>query len=258
MSDNEFRKTEFYQNHCRPTGTAYVLGAVVTLDSRNGARGVIGIHRSESEERFSETDKRYGRLILPHLRRAMQLRERLSQLDIQRKSLLDATDALGVGVIVVSQDAGILSANPLAEALLRRVKGLCVRNNRLMATQPFHDDKLRRIIWDAARASAGRSMNAGGLVRVPCSNGKPLALSVYPFTTPSSTDGSTVPAALIFIADLAAAHPPKREALAEMYALTAAEARLFEALLTGERLQDYADRVKLSVQTTKSQLAHIF
>jgi DNA-binding CsgD family transcriptional regulator/PAS domain-containing protein len=258
IHDDEFRRTEFYQDHCRPGATAYVLGAVVDLSSLNAARGVIGIHRAENEEQFSAADKRHGTLILPHLRRAMQLRERLAQLNIQKRSMLDATSALGVGVIVVEQNARIISINPTGEALLHYKSCLQIQNGRLISAQPFEDDQLGRTIRSAANASIGRSTKAGGLVRIQRRGKKPLALSVYPFTAPRSTDGSIVPAALILIADPEAAQPPTRDALALMYGLTGAEARLFEALLTGERLQDFADSHRISIQTVRTQLAHIF
>jgi DNA-binding CsgD family transcriptional regulator len=255
--DAEFRRTEFYQDHCRPSGTAYVLGAVVNLGP-DGARGVIGFHRSETQAQFSAADKHHGALLLPHIRRAMQLRERLVQLDMQQRSMQDATDALGVGVMVVTQEARILSANPLAEALLRHTNGLFVDNHCLSAALPFLHDELRRTIRNAAQAGAGRALQAGGLVRIPHGQAGPLMLSIYPLIARASSDGGTIPAALIFIADAAAAQPPQRDVLARIYGLTPAEARLFAALLTGERLQDYADRFGISLQTAKTQLGHIF
>jgi DNA-binding CsgD family transcriptional regulator len=254
ISDPEFRRTEFYQDHCRPSDTAHVLGAVAELGGPDGARAVIGIHRAEDAPQFSAADKRRGTLLLPHLRRAIQLRERLFQLDIGQRAMTGATEALGVGVLVVSGDGQILSINPVAEMLVRRGNGLGVQQHRLAASQPVEDDALRRLM----REAAGRALNGGGLIRLARQGLGPLVLSVYPFTAPRSADGSRMPAALIFVADPDAIEPPRRAALARMYRLTQAEARLFEALLAGERLQDYAERNALSVQTAKTQLARLF
>jgi DNA-binding CsgD family transcriptional regulator len=188
----------------------------------------------------------------------MQLRERLVQLDMQRRSMLEATDALGIGVIVVEQNARVISINHAAEALLRRNSSLQIQYGRLGAAQPSEDDRLRQVILNAATASIGRSAQAGGMVRIQRRGQKPICLSIYPFPGPRQSTGITVPAALIFVADPEAAQPPARHALGTIYGLTPAEARLFEALLTGQRLQDFADRQRINIQTVKTHLAHIF
>jgi DNA-binding CsgD family transcriptional regulator len=43
-----------------------------------------------------------------------------------------------------------------------------------------------------------------------------------------------------------------------LYRFTSAEARLVEALLQGERIADYADRVGISINTANTQLKHVF
>jgi DNA-binding CsgD family transcriptional regulator len=67
-----------------------------------------------------------------------------------------------------------------------------------------------------------------------------------------------VPAALVFVSDPDLIEQPRRDVLAQVYDLTAAEAKLFEALLAGARLQDYAEQSSLSRETVKTQLAHLF
>jgi len=48
------------------------------------------------------------------------------------------------------------------------------------------------------------------------------------------------------------------QALIEFYGLTPAEARLMAALVDGERLEDYADRQGISVNTARTQSKQIF
>jgi DNA-binding CsgD family transcriptional regulator/PAS domain-containing protein len=258
ISDAEFRETVLYRDHCRHAGCFYIVGALVPIGGPNDAFGAFGVHRAESDGLFPATAKQFGTLLLPHLKRALQLRERLARLEIQHKATLDAMATLSIGILVVGEDARILFANPVAEALLCRDDGLLASNDHLLANWPTQHQALRSQIRDAARASTGRAAQAGRILRIPRREGKPLHLSIYPFTAPMLSDGSRLPAALIFIADPDTTQTPPRDALAQMYGLTAAEAKLFEALLVGERLQDYADRHSVSLHTVKTQLAHIF
>lgn len=48
------------------------------------------------------------------------------------------------------------------------------------------------------------------------------------------------------------------EAVADLYGLTPAEARLVEALLGGETVAEYAERAGVSANTAKTQLKRVF
>ena len=51
---------------------------------------------------------------------------------------------------------------------------------------------------------------------------------------------------------------PPFEALKALYGLTAAEARLTCGLLKGERLEDYAERTGISMNTARTHLKAVF
>jgi DNA-binding CsgD family transcriptional regulator len=167
-------------------------------------------------------------------------------------------EAVSVGMMVVADDGQLLFANPVAEELLYRRAGLFMINNQLHAVVPSVDPEFQRLLLRATQATTGKTTEAGGLLRIPRQGARPISLSIYPFMAPVPSNGDRVPSALIFINDPEINRPPQRDVLAQMYRLTKAEAKLFEALLAGERLQDYADRSSLSLQTVKTQLRRLF
>jgi DNA-binding CsgD family transcriptional regulator len=258
ITDDAFREAPIYRDHARYANCLHAMGALLPMGGPGGAFGVFGVHRSEAEGRFEAEDRHKGALFLPHLKRALQLREKLARLEIQQGAANQATDALAVGIMLVTGDLQLIVANPMAESILRRRRGLYLHRNRLVATSPAGDSALRRLIYNAAHASVGGTADAGGLLQVACDGAKPLTLSIYPFAAPFLSDGRTVAAALVFVSDPDLVELPRREVLAQLYRLTAAEARLFEALLAGMRLQDYADQSSLSRETVKTQLARLF
>ena len=258
IGDAEFRESLIYQDFCRFTGCFYVLGALLSIGGPHGAWGVLGVHRTEPEGLFPAEEKRRCAVLVPHLKRALQLRERLRGIDIQYRAMHEALERLAVGVMVVAEDGRLLFANAVADKLLRTGTGLSVLGNRLRAAQPALDHALQRSLRDAARASIGRAAQMDGVLTIPRGERRPLGLSFYPFSIPAALCGATARGALIFIGDPEVRPQPRRAALAQMYGLTEAEARLFEALVLGERLQDYAERSGVGFQTVKAQLARIF
>lgn len=258
ISDAEFERTEIYQEYNRLLGTFYVLGTVTRIGGSGNAVGAFGVHRSRQEGLFSAEEKRRASVLLPHLKRALQLRERLGRMEVQQHAMAQALEMAGIAILLAAEDARLLFANPAAEAILRVGRGLLASRGRLHAATPSEDGLLRQRIRAACQACTGQEVEPGGLMRTSRAEARPLSLSIYPFAAPSLTNAALAGAALIFVGDPDMHCPPGREALARTYRLTAAEARLFEALLAGERLQDYAGRAALSVQTVKTQLSRLF
>ncbi len=75
VPDAEFLRSEFYCDFDRRHGLRYVVGTVVQL----GEAGTmpVGLHRPDGMECFGPAGRRLLDAVLPHLRRALQLRHRL-------------------------------------------------------------------------------------------------------------------------------------------------------------------------------------
>jgi DNA-binding CsgD family transcriptional regulator len=161
-------------------------------------------------------------------------------------------------MIAVDAQATVLFANPTAERLLRAGLGLTCRQGCLGATDPTKEDELRRLIRQAGLAALGRSSEAGGVLALPRPEGRPLSLLVCPLRPHALTLGTSVPAALLIFGDPDASSSTSTQALIEIYGLTPAEARLMAALVDGERLEDYADRQRISINTVRTQSKQVF
>ncbi|MCW3476376.1 hypothetical protein [Limobrevibacterium gyesilva] len=61
--------------------------------------------------------------------------------------------------------------------------------------------------------------------------------------------------AVVFANDPEVCRPPAAAALAALYRLTPAEARLLEALLQGERVSEFAERVGIRTDTADGRAA---
>ena len=257
VRESEFLDSEIFVDFARPMrlGFFWAVGGVIEVEQH--VKGAIGIHRPRDTRAFEAEDKRRLALLLPHLSRAMLLQRRLQGLTQDHQIVVDALEKLSVGMIAVDAQGTVLFANPIAERLLRAGLGLTCRHGYLGATDSTKDGELRRLIQQAGLAALGRSSEAGGVLALPRLEGRPLSLLVCPLRPHALTLGPT-PAALLIFGDPDASPSTSMQALIELYGLTPAEARLMAALVDGERLEDYADRQGISVNTARTQSKQIF
>ena len=257
VREAEFLDSEIFVDYAKPMrlGFFWSVGGVIPVEAQ--VMGAIGIHRPRGARAFQEEDKRRLALLLPHFSRAMQLQRRLQGLTQHNRIVVDALEKLSVGMIAVDAQAKVLFVNPTAERLLRAGLGLTCRRGCLGATDPSKQDELRQLIQQAGLAALGSPSEAGGVLALPRPNGRPLSLLVCPLRPHALTLGPT-PAALLIFGDPDASPATSTQALIELYGLTPAEAKLMAALVDGERLEDYADRHQISINTARTQSKQVF
>ena len=240
VPDHEFLRSEFYCDFGRRLGLRYVVGTVAPL----GEAGVmpIGLHRPDGAEPFGERERRLLEQILPHLRRALQLRHRLKAAELEAG--LSALDALPFGALVVDAEMRVLLANLAAENLAARGVGLELKREIWLGGGKAVSVRAARRAEGAMLASLVRSTALGGApggaLRLHDAAGAPaLAASVAPLPKrlaggPGSGTGRVFGQALILLRDLAAAPaPPRIGVLRDLFGLTRAEAEVAQALAGG-------------------------
>ncbi|HTN12825.1 MAG TPA: helix-turn-helix transcriptional regulator [Acetobacteraceae bacterium] len=248
----EVARTEFYTDWGRRTGIFHVVGGGAMLGPSQVA--LLAVHRPMRAPGFTEQDRAQLALLLPHAGRALQLAAQLGGLRAQQDARTAALDQLQVGAVFLAADATILWHNAVAEHLFREGDALCAVAGRLAARR--RQDELLCLLRNCATPSAALPP-PGGLLSMPRPGRIPLSLLVGPLAEGTVPAGPARPVAAVFIHDPERVAAPDRAALARLYHLTAAEARLATALAAGERLQAYAERHRLSLATVKTQLREV-
>ncbi len=116
VPEDEFLRSEFYNDFGRQLGLRYIVGTVVPLGKGAGTVP-IGLHRPAGSRPFERAEAVLLEQLLPHLRRAIQLRHRLTTGAALVSPCFAALDALAMGVLVVDADLRVLVANAAAEAM---------------------------------------------------------------------------------------------------------------------------------------------
>jgi DNA-binding CsgD family transcriptional regulator len=264
VPEEEFLRSEFWNEFGRRYGLRYVLGTVLPL----GAAGAmpVGLHRPAGAPPFAEEEKRLLEAVLPHLRRALQLRHRLAAAEARAPGPepgLAALDGLSTGIVVLDAELGVTLANFAAEALAKRSAGFRFSQTRSAAGRRTGFEPLRREERDgllALVAGAAIRGEAGGAMRLSAGPGKPpVAVLVTPLPArlagPSLTLAGRVPGrALVMLRELGEAAAPRIGVLRDLFGLTAAEAEVARALAGGATKSSVALARGIAETTVRTQV----
>jgi DNA-binding CsgD family transcriptional regulator len=255
LPDSELLRSEWY-DYCLKLDAFHLLGINVWI--AEDLVGGVGFHRPRSAKPFGETERRKALLILPHLRRALQIQHRIAGLTRERGLALNLIDGLGIGIILVAGDARLLFVNRTAERVLQGGLGLSVLKGRLRSQDQTQRQNVERLIAEAALTSAGKGIKAGGVLTISRPNGRPLSLLISPLRAASIGYGPELPAAVVIFSDPESDATSPEEALRTIFGLTRAQARLVSALLAGQSLLQYALSAGISINTAKTQMRQVF
>lgn len=256
VDPESFRKSEIYNDYCSRLGVFHNLGAGVDLGA--GTTLLLGIHRPIERDDFVAGDRHLLGLVLPHLSRAAQIRNLLATADLQRRLGYRVLKTLSTSVIAVDRQCRVAFMNDAAAEMLEVGDGLQSRRGQLTTYDPRQAEPLRQAVGRAAAVVDGTVTPPDGVLLVRRPSGRPLSVLVAPLPREGETHSSVDATAIVFANDPSSLRPPATAALARLYRLTPAEARLLQALLQGEKIAEYADRLGLSINTANTQLKRIF
>ncbi len=255
IADAEFERTEFCQDWCRTLDIFYVVGSVMPVAADQIA--IIGIHRGRGGGTYEESDKRRVAQIVPHLRRALQLRDRLVEVPLVRHAGCEAFERTGFASLVVDSNGRLLYANAAATTVLRQGDGLHTSGERVRTREATSGERLAMLIRTAAAAAAGKGSSAGGALAIPRGDRLPLTALVAPFRPAREGLGAPLPAAIVFLRDPEEVTPSSL-LLRDLFGLTPTEASLAAALAEGKALEAIATAHRISLYTARTHLKSIF
>lgn len=264
VPDSEFLRSEFYGDFGRRLGLRYVVGTVLPL----GAAGMmpLGLHRSERDKPFSDADARLLEAVLPHLRRAFQIRYHLRASSTVTPELA-ALDALSTGILVVDAEMGVVVANAAAEAMAATTQTIRMASagarghvrTFAAAVDRCDNGRLNALVRETALSGG-----AGGGLRLHDPDGETiLAALVTPLPerllgSRGGHGGRVMGRALILLRRLTVPREPARvELLRSLFGLTLAEGEVACALIGGATKEAVAGRRGSKFSTVHTQVRSI-
>jgi DNA-binding CsgD family transcriptional regulator len=248
MSRAEWQHGRFYNEFLRPNGlgdVTHCVGTIVTL--ADGGFGAFGIQRDAKRGDFGVAGERLIEQFIPHLKRLMLMRARLSKAERGAQMTSAMFDHLALGVLLLSEDSCVRYANEAATTLLRKGDGLTWSFGEHIGAESRTETTTLRA--HVARAAAG---SHSGAVLVQRSSGAvALQVLVAPFRPPG---GEWTRHALVLVHDPAIEPQGLASTLMQLFDLSAGEARVTVALAEGKSLTDIAQQHGVQVSTVQTQL----
>ncbi|GAB3628795.1 helix-turn-helix transcriptional regulator [Pandoraea terrae] len=257
LGEAQWIASPLYQEFLAHYNVFHIMGADVRTPGGEECR--LRVCRPREAEAFSENDKAFCRLLLPHLKRAMILHAHFDRSESERKLYAGAMDRLMVGTLILDENGKILQTNAPADELLQARDGLRLADNALAAVYPRDDRELQRLVKGAlcGHAKPGRAVVEAMSVMRP-SGKRNLGVVVRSVPMGEWSEGKRRPAVAVFVRDPDSQPQATHEVVRQMFGLTPAEAALAMELAKGLSLEEAAVALNVRTNTVRAHLRSIF
>ncbi len=214
----------------------------------------VSLIRSFSVGSFTANEIALGRMLMPHLQRAAEVRRRLGRTELLAQAGLAALDILDHGVVLVDGASKLVHANPAAHALFQQADAVRCSNRQLHAATVSATRQFTAMLHRATRREKARA----GAVALPRPNGRPLMALTVPIQWAADWSQAGPPAAIVcFSRSQLALTERALQPISRVFGLTDAEAKLAAMLLSGLSPSEVAASQGRSVATIRTHLARL-
>jgi DNA-binding CsgD family transcriptional regulator/PAS domain-containing protein len=253
MDIGGWERSAFLNEFLRPIDAPHALPAWLFKTPQKAV--TLSLQGTAKRGRFDRADIDRYRAILPHVRRALEIRDRLARAQVRAQSLAQGFQHANFGLLVLDRRRAILDANMLAERMLQTAPRSLRRNpdGTLWLAEPAAGALAR---W----MSGGRppEETPEGLIHVPRARSKPVSLLLVRLpeeANPWSFDGASW---MLLMFDPTHRLAVGAEVIGHVFGLSPRESQVAALLASGESLKGLARLLSVSHNTVRSQLRAVF
>ncbi|MBC7282516.1 hypothetical protein [Hoeflea sp.] len=254
VTDAQYHQSRVYREVLCAAGVEYLCG-VNFGENREHLSGMFLI-RDTTQAPFTADDCAQLQLLVPHIRRVLNLHGFVGRLEQSDRISRDTLDALGAAVMVLDANGQIDFANESANALLSLESEIHQSGGQLFCET--RDGESLQAILGQVRASG--SMRPFEVLR---DQGDPMLVFVAPIETahgrfdpkPLSQDGALV---VLRSPDLQESPAAQAHVLELLWKLTPSQARLACLLSRGETLRSAAAEMGITEASARQYLKTVF
>lgn len=259
VGEKDWLASDMYQQYLKPLDIRHMLGTEIHTD--DGIECRLRMTRPPDTEPFSEHDKNVVRIMLPHLRRAIQLHAQLDYLECERQVYSGAMNRMLLGMVSFAGDRSIMEVNEEAARILAEKDGIWRTGTGLKAANRGENQELQRLIREAIDggvSDSGTPLTEATSITRQFDRGR-LGIVVRSIPIGPWTESTQRPAAALFMRDPDYNSPePSEDVVRRVFGLTRMEAALAVLLAKGQSLDDAAESLGVRRNTARTHLRSIF
>lgn len=250
-----FYRSEFFNDWARPLDIHH--GACGTVSRYGDLTIQLMLQRTEGQGYYSDADMQHINALLPHVRRALRL-EAARWREHHRDAVLESPQRSNA-MLLIDPRGRLAYVSEDAQRYLDDASLFAVRDGCLRLQQPQKQKAFQQVLGQIL-AAPGEWRSAGDVVVLERADNTSLRLLVMPLHPEARHDGlfPVRSHAAVFIVDVNADIRIDEAMLAQLFSLTAAEARAAAMIARGNNPNDIARLCNISVHTARSQLKTIF
>lgn len=254
-------QNDFYNHFMRGTwGVGFVLG----FDVRTAAGYTAGLRLCRGIEscNFDLDAHRHVEALLPHLRQAVEIFDRVHYLQVEEMELSDTLEQLGLAGFLLDATGRVTQSNKKAAALLGSAAGITVRHGRLLLANEGAQRQLEAVLararnmTDAMECTAPRLPDVITIRSLP---GSPsLIAAARILGSPANLRSNHSPVVAVYVSRPEQSGALPIDTIRQMFGVTVAEAELAAHLAGGATLNEAAQQLGVALTTARTQLYSIF
>jgi hypothetical protein len=197
----DMQRSAYYADYASRYEMVRALVGVLRADAN--VLSVVTINGSERHAGFDEDDVALLELLVPHIRRAVDLHQRLVGAIRTADDLASAIDRFSRALLLVDVTGRVVFMNQMAALIMASRDGLTVDRGELRGVRLSDTARLRTILHEAIKTSGGAIGAAGGVIAIGRPSGaRPFIVSVSPASHRRVLfPGAEHAAAIVFVTD---------------------------------------------------------
>ncbi|ANI79337.1 helix-turn-helix transcriptional regulator [Sphingobium sp. EP60837] len=254
VGEAALKNTTYYKEWVETMDGSHVLG--VDLRMSGGYEARLRLTRAPGGEPFDREETRRVEEIVPHLRQAIELYQRLETSRSEQAVMIGAIEQFAVGTVILDHHLKVLKMNEVAASILADGDGIKLVGGRVALSNPARDAEFRRRLKEAVSAS-GSSGRSVFLAERP-SGHRDIGIVVQPVQIPGFMHTGSAPAIALFLGDPERQCVVTSDAVRKLFNFTPTEAAISASLANGVSVIDTAHRLGIAENTVRAHLRSIF
>jgi DNA-binding CsgD family transcriptional regulator len=254
VRDQDLQGSAYYHHFLSRFGDLFHgVGGALSLGEQTSAQVWLLRPRGRA---FAEGDRARMDVFFAHARVALRQRRWLMQVERERNAALGWMDCWNDATFVLDSQGAVVIANVMAEKLLHAGELFALRQGRLVPARNGDPDWLQGALREVIGAGRRHDATPSHCLTLPARPGQPALYAVLTLL-PSAPDRghAALPQVALILRDLQQSVPRFHpEQLHDLFGFTAAEARVANALLGGQSVEDIARQGQVRCDTIRAHV----